>query len=490
VNTLIEFLKQFAESQPQKLLAADINGYMTYEQAWKRAINVASRLRNIYGINRGDRILVQCKQNIDYLSVYLGCVLQGAVFVPVEDGVTGERIRKIADETECSLYVDIIGMKPATTAKELIQPSEKPYDILLPSPNDISEILYTTGTTGVSKGIVLTNRANVALAENVKYGVQMKTHNVELIPLVMSHSHGLRTFYANLLNGSSVVIANGAMNVKEIFKMIDDYGVTSVDFSPSVTQILIKLSKGLFWEKAKKLDYIEIGTAPLNETLKEQLVQKLAGGGVRLYNFYGSTESGRVCVLDFSKAVEKKQCIGKPSKNALIIFTDDDRKPIKTTSDKPGLLASCGPMNMTCYWKNEKLTNEVLISDFVCTNDMGYYDPEGYIYIIGRKDDVINFNGIKIAPSEIEEIVIRYSGIAEAACVGEEDSLSGQIPKLFIVPDNKISFDVLDFKSFLADHLDHHKMTKMIEIINALPRTYNGKIDRKKLRRLRGGQLL
>ncbi len=223
---------------------------------------------------------------------------------------------------------------------------------------------------------------------------------------------------------------------------------------------------------------------------KNNLFKNWQGGGVRLYNFYGSTESGRVCVLDFSKAVEKKQCIGKPSKNALIIFTDDDRKPIKTTSDKPGLLASCGPMNMTCYWKNEKLTNEVLISDFVCTNDMGYYDPEGYIYIIGRKDDVINFNGIKIAPSEIEEIVIRYSGIAEAACVGEEDSLSGQIPKLFIVPDNKISFDVLDFKSFLADHLDHTKMPKMIEIINALPRTYNGKIDRKKLRRLRGGQLL
>ena len=483
MNTLIDILKQYAETQPQKMFAADINGYMTYEQAWENAVNVASRLKNGYGINRGDRVLIQCDQSIEYLSVYLGCILHGAIFVPVEDNVSDERIKTIADEVECRLFININGEEPATTSKELIQSSEEPYDLKLPSPDDIAEILYTTGTTGVSKGIVLTNRANIALAENIKYGVQMKEHNTELIPLVMSHSHALRTFYANLLNGGAVVLANGVMNVKEVFKMMKDYGVTSVDLSPSAAQILIKLSKGLFWEKAKNLDYIEIGTAALNENLKEQLVQNLPG--VRLYNFYGSTESGRVCVLEFSKEVGKKNCIGKPAKNALIIFTDDDRRPQTATPDNPGLLASSGFMNMTGYWKNEKLTGETIVDGFVCTNDMGYFDEEGYAYIVGRRDDVINYNGIKIAPSEIEEVVVQYCGIAEAACVGKEDSVCGQIPKLFIVPENKNLFNISDFKSFLTTHLDRTKMPKMIEIIDILPRTYNGKIDRKELKKQR-----
>lgn len=484
MNTLIDILKHYAETQPKNLFAADINGYITYEQAWKNAVNVASRLKNDYGITRGDRVLIQCDQSIEYLSVYLGCILHGAIFVPIEDNVSGERIKTIADEVECRLLINIKGEKPATTSKELIQSSDEPYDLKLPNPDDIAEILYTTGTTGVSKGIVLTNKANIALAENIKYGVQMKEHNVELLPLVMSHSHALRTFYANLLNGGAVVLANGVMNVKEIFRMMKDYGVTSVDLSPSAAQILIKLSKGLFWEKAKDLDYIEIGTAALNENLKEQLVQNLPG--VRLYNFYGSTESGRVCVLDFSREVGKKNCIGKPAKNALIIFTDDDRKPKTATSDDPGLLASSGLMNMTGYWKNKKLTDETIVDGFVCTNDMGYFDEEGYAYIVGRRDDVINYNGIKIAPSEIEEVVVQYCGIAEAACVGKEDPVCGQIPKLFVVPENINLFNISDFKSFLAEQLDRTKLPKTIEIIDKLPRTYNGKIDRKELKKSMG----
>ena len=485
MNTLIDALKNLAETQPQNILVADINGYMTYEQAWKKAVNVANNLKNSYQINKGDRVLIQCDQSIGYLAVYLGCVLHGAIFVPLESNVSHERIKEIAAEVECRLFINIKGEGLSTTIDELIQPTDKPYDIKLPSPDDVSEILYTTGTTGVSKGIVLTNRANVALAENIKYGVQMKDHNVELIPLVMSHSHGLRTFYANLLNGGTVVLADGVMNIKNILKMMDDYSVTSVDLSPSAAQILIKLSKGLFWEKAQKLDYIEIGTAALNENLKEQLVQNLPG--VRLYNFYGSTESGRICALDFSKAVGKKNCIGKPSKNALIIFTDENRKTIKATSDNQGLLASSGPMNMSCYWKNEKLTDEVLINNFVCTNDMGYFDEEGYAYIVGRMDDVINYNGIKIAPSEIEEVVIQYSEVAEAACIGKEESVSGQIPVLFVVPKEKTSFNISDFKSFLTAHLDRTKLPKMIEIIDELPRTYNGKIDRKELKKMKKG---
>jgi acyl-coenzyme A synthetase/AMP-(fatty) acid ligase len=138
-------------------------------------------------------------------------------------------------------------------------------------------------------------------------------------------------------------------------------------------------------------------------------------------------------------------------------------------------------MNMNGYWKNEKLTAEVLVNGFVLTNDIGFVDEDGYLYVIGRRDDVINFNGIKISPSEIEDVVIQFPGIAECACVGVPDPVAGQIPKLFVVLEEERTLDMEYFLQFLNAHIDGTKMPKGVEQLNSMPRTYNGKLDRKKL---------
>jgi long-chain acyl-CoA synthetase len=141
-------------------------------------------------------------------------------------------------------------------------------------------------------------------------------------------------------------------------------------------------------------------------------------------------------------------------------------------------------MNMTCYWNNPELTGEILVNGFVCTNDIGYFDEDGYAYVVGRRDDVINCNGIKISPTEIEDIVITYPAVSETALVGKPDPIAGQIPKLYIVVKDPASFNSEDFWSFLSNRMDKTKMPKSFEIIDALPRTYNGKLNRKELERL------
>ncbi len=483
IKTLVEYMAYYAEKQPEIYFAVDSKGCSsTYGEAWNKIRCVARYLKAFQGVSKGERILVRCNQSVGYLFLYLACNLIGAIFVPVEINASGERIREIATETNCKLYVDDCRVDLSCTSilyKELFERHEMLTGLEFPDASDISEILYTTGTTGKSKGIVMTHGANIALAENVKYGVSMREHNTEMIPLVMSHSHALRTFYANLLNGGTVVITDGVMNVKDILRLMDVYRVSALDLSPSAAQILVKLSKGAFWEHARKLDYIEIGTAVLPEKLKNLLVLNLPG--VRLYNFYGATESGRTCALDFSIYTGKQKCIGKPSKNAEIIFMDDNRNPIKATPENPGMLASRGLMNMVCYWKNPELTNQVLVNGYICTNDLGYFDEDGNVYVIGRKDDVINYNGIKISPSEIEDIVITYPGVMEAACIGKKDVVAGQIPKLFVVPKDLNSFDMNEFQTFLMNRIDRMKIPKIVELIDVLPRTFNGKLDRKAL---------
>ncbi len=485
MKSLVEILAFYAKTQPDICFAADsLDSALTYGEAWEKTIKAATAIRCTLCPAKKDCLMVQCNQSVDYLILYMACVLAGCVFVPVDKQASLERINSIADETESKFFIvanksEMRFKVQAVGFTDILSYEGPVSEFSYPDLDDTAEILYTTGTTGLSKGIAITNRANIALAENVKFGVAMREKNVELIPLTMSHSHGLRTFYANLLNGGTVVLTNGVMNVKQIFQLMDRFTVTALDLSPSAVQFLIRLAKDMFWEYAKKLDYIEIGTAHLPEELKSELVNNLPG--VHLYNFYGSTESGRVCALDFSIHRDKKKCIGKPSKNAEIIFTDDNRKPVHATIDTPGLLASYGPMNMAGYWKNKDLTEKTLVNGYVCTNDIGYIDDEGYVYVLGRKDDIINFNGTKISPGEVEDAALLYQNVSEAACVGKPDAVAGQIPMLFIVPKSRESFNVNEFMRFLSLHIDKNKMPKNVTLLAELPRTFNGKLNRKEL---------
>ena len=136
------------------------------------------------------------------------------------------------------------------------------------------------------------------------------------------------------------------------------------------------------------------------------------------------------------------------------------------------------------YFKAPDLTREAMPEgDYIYTKDMGYIDDEGYVYMLGRKDDVINFGGVKISPEEIESMVIKNDLIADCACVPVDDPISGQAPKLYIQldPATADSYDDRRFKSFLAEVLDANKLPTRVEIIDEIPRTFNGKIKRKEL---------
>ena len=307
----------------------------------------------------------------------------------------------------------------------------------------------------------------------------MKKDNVELVPLPISHSHGLRTCYANLVNGGTVVLTDGVTRVKHIFELIDKYKITALDLSPSAARVLIKLSKGALSNYKEQIDFVQIGTAMLDEELKEQLCTLLAES--RLYNFYGSTESGRVCVLDFNLEKGKSGCIGHPAKNAKFIITDENRNEIESSSENMGLLAIAGAMNMKGYYKNQELTDSIMKDGYIFTNDMGYIDESGSVYVMGRADDVINYRGIKISPEEIEAPARRFPGLVDCACVPQEDPMCGQVPKLFVVMEDGVEASQKDVIAFLKEHLEENRMPKRVLFIEEIPKTSNGKILRKKL---------
>lgn len=482
-ESIVEIVAGQATKNPETFCIVDEREAYTYEKVWRLVRVIAGELQKL-GLEKNDRVIVECTQDAYFLICNLACELLGIIFVPIEHKAAEERVKNILEDTDAKLFIyateyDIPIKMIWIEALPWLQEEMAEALYLFPKAEDTAEILYTTGTTGASKGIEITNRNNIALAENVKYGTEMKENNVELIPLPLSHSHGLRCFYANMLNGSTVVLTEGVTHVKHIFEIIEKYKVTAMDMSPSAVLVLDRLSKGKFTDISQQIDYIQVGTEALQERVKELLITTFPKS--RLYNFYGSTESGRSCVLNFNKDRGKAKCIGKPTKNASFMVTNEERMPINSSKENVGLLASSGPMNMKGYWMQDGLTKKTMQGGYVYTNDMGYIDEEGYIYVLGRKDDIINYKGIKISPEEIEENVRKYKEVVDCACVPKEDNLSGQIPKLFIVVRDKEVFQKEDMFAFLKKYIDENKVPKELEIIDEIPRTYNGKIHRMKL---------
>ena len=483
MNSMVEILAAYAETQTDALFCADMEKEYSYKQAWEKTQEIAAKLAAA-GVHSGDKVLVECTQDARFLITDLACELAGAIFVPIEHKASMERINAIHEESEAVLFLYEVNHEIEGNQIALKEFFDAEYcgpkmEFEFPDIDQVAEILYTTGTTGKSKGIEITNRNNVAIAENIKYGTEMKPGNREIIPLPLSHSHGIRCCYANLLNGGAVLLLEGVMKVQYIFDMLDKYKATALDLSPSAILILMKLSKGKLAEYADRLDYIQVGTAALPEETKQIMIEKFPE--VRLYNFYGSTESGRTCVLDFNAERGRTNCIGRPTKNAHFIITDDDRNEIVSSEENTGLIATAGPMNMKGYFKQPKLTEETMQNGFIYTNDLGYIDQDGFVYVLGRKDDIINFKGIKIAPEEIEESVRLYPQILDCACVPKPDKISGQVPKLFVSVRDKDHFSREAFYAFLEKQLDRNKLPKEIEIIDEIPRTYNGKLQRAKL---------
>ncbi len=484
-NSIIDCVYKHAKSTPDKLCVIDESHETTYKVYWDMILRIHQVLLQ-YDVTYRDCIVVEAEQTVIYLALELAIQLCGAIFVPLEKNCAVKRIDDIVIVTNAVMAITKHSSDYGCTnitynqlsahiqsAKNYIEPEYFPQLL------DTSEILFSTGTTGKPKGIELTHENNIALAENVKFGVQMKPDNVELIPVPLNHSHGLRRYYGNMYNGSTVIILNGVLNINYFFTCLKKYHVTAIDLVPASLGIIFRFSKDKLAEYKNQLEYIQLGSAPLLESDKIKLCELLPY--TRLYNFYGSTESGCTCILDFNKYRGLKNCIGKATYNSSFIFVNENHKPFNATEENPGFLACQGKMNMKGYWRDSNETQKILHDGYIYSNDLAYCDENGFIFMLGRKDDVINVGGNKVAPDEIESVTKKYPGVLECACIGITDRIKGQVPKLFIVVENQDDFDVQKLGAFLQAQFESYKVPKNIVLIEKIPRTFNGKIIRKDL---------
>ena len=484
-ESIVEAVAYYASSRGEKRCLADTKKSLTYTEYWKQVAGFAAYLKR-KGVGKGDCVVVRNSQNTEFATAGLSVQLLGGIFVPVEKNIADSRIEEICRQVSAVCY---IAAKPSEIQVPYVPMHEagshgdgiSEEAFCFPKKEEIAEILFTTGTTGKSKGIVLRHSSVVAVAENVIDGVEMKENNVELIPVPLSHSHGLRRYYSNMLNGSMAVLLDGVVFANRVFSLMDQYHVTSMDLVPAALTALLRIGKEELAMRGDRIDYVQLGSAPIPEQDRTLLKQILPGA--RLYNFYGTTESGCSCILDFQKE-DVKNCIGRPALHARFAFLGEDGAWMDATPDNPGLLACAGEMNMDGYLDCPQLNAETIKDGYIVTQDLSYMGDDGRIYLLGRKGDVIQSGGNKIAPQEIEEVAATIPGICDCACIPVSNAVLGQEPKLFYVTEKNADVSEEAMYAFLKAHLEAYKIPKRMERLDQIPRTYNGKIQRNELIRM------
>lgn len=463
---------------PDKTAIIGTDIIVSYNEFWKLIVACAALLKD-NGVEKGDRIVLEASHTVEYLAFVYGIQLVGAVDVPVESGAPKERVDEISHEIAPKLV--IMGKNLLhffnTTLEELSIPND--LNFIFPEESQLQEILFTTGTTGKSKGVMVTHYAQMNMCESQNAVLNYSEDNVWLIPTPMNHAAGLRKTHMSMVRGSTVLLIEGFKNLKIFFDSMKKYNVTSLYLPPSAVHYILMLASKELAKYDEQLDFLYSSSSALSGGDKEKLIEILPH--VRKFDAYGGSEVGAVCYIDYNSVNRGAGCVGKANDGVDIFIVDEDYKPMIASKDDPGIIAIRSNTVTAGYWNEPEITANTIQDGVIYMTDLGYIDDEGYLFLVGRRDDVINIGGLKVAPTEVEDVALRYPFIADCACVPFEDKSFGRVMKMFVVMKPSCEFDMDSLVSFLEAKLEAYKIPKYIECIFEIPKTYNGKTDRKKL---------
>ena len=194
-QTVLHYIQEYAQTQPDTLAVCELRKTVTYAEYWSNIRKTAHALQDM-GICMGDHVMIRCTQNIDYLTVFTALQYMQVLVVPIEKSTSAERAVEIGQRVDAACLISdkpVDGIK-CISQKEIItrMKDESEAELELPGEEDRSMLLFTTGTTGSSKGVVMHHRGDVGIAGNVIEGTAMKKGNVEIIPMPLNHSFGIR----------------------------------------------------------------------------------------------------------------------------------------------------------------------------------------------------------------------------------------------------------------------------------------------------------
>ncbi len=482
LNTLEYNIHSWSINTPNKIALIGKNKTFSYKDLFENIWASKEILELEYYISKGDTVILAANKNIAFVFLYFALHLIGAKVIPIDELISHDKLKFILANTSPKL---IIGLENKINNIKFIgfecfidlETSIIPLDISFPDIDDNADILFTTGTTGEPKGVILSHKNIAQSVHNINSFIGNNNNDVELLAMPISHSFGLARLRCVLSAGGTLVLLGNIVNMKRMFRMLDEYKITGFGMVPASWSYIKKMSGNKLAEYSNQLNYIELGSAYMSSEEKMSLTKLFPK--TRLCMHYGLTEASRSTFMEFNSSKNYLNTIGKPSPNVTIDIFDE--KGNKLSNEEEGEICIKGDHVSREYLNMER--SGLFYGEYYRTGDIGIIKKNEHIIFKGRSKEIINIGGKKLSPIEVEDKIKEFDPELEAVCIGIPDfqGILGEVVKAFVVKGNSIC-DFKEIDHFLKNKLEKYKVPVQYEWINEIPKTRSGKIQRQKLK--------
>ena len=436
---IIDFLKNSVKKYPEKTALIFENDSLTFEELWKSVENCS---RFISSLSKKKVISLMAENSISFVISYLGIINSGKTVHLIPTEISENNLQaQISSCDSSSIICSSTVFDKISNFKSIpipiLQFDEIPKNIDFRSidseTNDLAYLIYTSGTTSMPKGVGVTHFMVDFTTKNILNILKYTNTDIDILPLPLYHSFGLGCLHTSLCVGSTLILLKNTNDLQNILNIIKKYNATTFAAIPATLTKFLKFNESDLIDYFSNIRLIMTNSTkiPINTI---QNFKKILSNG-HLATYYGLTEASRSTFMIFDKNSFYDESVGKPAPNVQIkIINESDQK------SETGEIWIKGNNVIRTYWE-KKFNEKNLVDEWLRTGDLGYVDKNGYLYLLGRSDDIINIGGEKVMPDEIEKIVKQIDGIEDVAAFGIDHEIFGQVIILHVIKTSDSNLD-------------------------------------------------
>jgi len=465
---------------------------------------VGRRLLDI-GLVPGDRVAAYARNSDAYIIAFLACARAGLVHVPVNYALTGSELGYILEQSgarallaAASLEANLKGVVPSSVAftgrfegggDGAIDLLEAAYDTAAPTAIDVpidedtlGQIVYTSGTTAAPKGAMMTHRAMLAQYYSCIHNMDYSADDKALAALPLYHTAQMHAFTVPQMLAGAFTVLIEAPVPEIVLAHIEAHAITSF-FAPPTVWISLLRHPDFDQRGLGSLKHIYYGASIMPVPVLQELRERLPKAGT--YNCYGQTEIAPLAtILRPEEHAARPASAGRPVLNVQTRVVDPDMNDVPPGTH--GEIVHRSPQLLTGYWDKPEETKAAFAGGWFHSGDVGYFDDEGYLYIVDRIRDVINTGGVLVASREVEEALFTHPAVSEVAVIGAPDPKWIEAVTAFVVLRDGYEATEAVLIAHARKHLAPFKLPKRVVFVEMLPRNTAGKLLKRELRRQLG----
>jgi fatty-acyl-CoA synthase len=487
----LDWLKKWNLYSPKKVAIQDIfnNKKYTYSDFYKISQGLVPYLKSL-GISKGDRVAIFAENYVETLFLFFALKRMGAILVPINFRFSKKETEFVLsdsganilfyDDTNLELIESLSSDIHKIPIQNLISQSKeaikfKGLEVFAGEYEKPCMILYTSGTTGFPKGVVITPKMLFWNSVNTNMSLNISSSDKMISFLPLFHTGGWNVLLTPFIHRGAETIFIPRFNAEQILNLCESKKITIL-FGVPTTLSMMANTKYFNDVNLKSLRFTVVGGEPMSLNM----IQLWHNKGVAIRQGFGLTECGPNCFSLSEKDAETHiGSIGRPNFYVQTRIVNNKNQDVEI--DEVGELLLKGPMCMSQYWQNEKANEEVFFEGWLRTGDLVKKDANDYFYVVGRKKEMFISGGENVYPAEIEKVMSQHPKIAEVAVIGIKDVKWGEVGKAFIVTKDKQNIDANEIFDFCKDKLARFKVPKQFETLLELPKGSTGKVLKSKL---------